>query len=63
MNITELNREQIVELKQGYLIQQADENGFSPSWGELANADELITDDEVIDFFGSVEFSDDDFAE
>lgn len=61
MKIIELNREQIVELKQGYMIQQADENGTSPSWGELANADELITDAEVIEVFGSVEFSDDDF--
>lgn len=64
MTFGELNREQIVQLKQDLLCEWAmGEDGLgTPSWGELANADELVTDEEVKEAFGHCVFTEEDFV-
>lgn len=62
MKFDDLNREMIIELKQAYLVQRewGDENK-GISWNEIANADSLVSDDEICAFVGDCEFSTDDF--
>lgn len=43
MTVHELSRDQLIELKQHMLCEQG-----SPSYGELADADELISDEKVL---------------
>ena len=52
MKVTELSRDELIELKQRYLMEKRDEaHEDEPSYGELAIVDELISDDEIyIDF-------------
>lgn len=57
MTFNELNRDQLIELKQHMLCQRGD-----PSWGELADADSLISDEEAFAEYGDVEFVPEDFA-
>jgi hypothetical protein len=59
--VKELTREQLIELKQNYLTQKMDEKGESPSYGELAEADQTVTDDEIYAEYDGTMFSDDDF--
>lgn len=63
MKVTELNREQLVCLKQQYLCDWYDsfpfENG--PSYQELADADKEIPDELVFDYFEGFDFVPDDF--
>lgn len=65
MNVTELSREQLIELKQTYLTELEDcgehEDVIGVSWGELANADELVSDDIIFDKYAGIIFTDDDF--
>ena len=61
MNVTDLNREQLTELKQAYLTEIFDRDGLSPSWGELADADELIPDAEIYEAYEGYIFSAGDF--
>lgn len=62
MDVKELSREQLVELKQNYLTELADKrNGEGVSYGELANADELVTDEEIFLFYAGVDFVSEDF--
>ena len=68
MNITELNREQIIEVKQRYMVELADDGMYqevtgneSPSWYDMATADILIPDDVVFDHYAGTEFTADDF--
>ena len=58
MKVTELTRDQLVQLKQGYFCGRPEE----PSWEELAQADTLITDEEIFSAYEGVEFSADDFS-
>lgn len=63
MTVKELSRDQLSELKQRYLddkIQQ--EEGRTPYMGELANADELVSDEAVFAAYEGVVFSCDDFV-
>ncbi|MBO7509942.1 MAG: hypothetical protein J6T35_02055 [Bacteroidales bacterium] len=71
MNVTDLNREQLTELKQNYLCQLADEGMFAemlnvdydaPSWGDLANADEIVPDDVIFEHYRDSDFVEDDFC-
>lgn len=71
MNVTELNREQLTFLKQAYMTQLADEGTFAemfgvdydePSWGDLANADELVPDDVIFDHYEGADFVEEDFC-
>lgn len=45
MNVTELNREQLVELKQTLLTDRNNAKGVGTSYDELANADALVSDE------------------
>ena len=63
MTLYELNEDQIHELKEALLCQIYDEMlDASPSWGELANADEIISAGLLVAFYDETEFSNDDFC-
>ena len=56
MTLKELSAEQKLELKQNFLAKDND-----VSYGELTCADELVSDEELEEEYGNVEFTDDDF--
>lgn len=58
MSVFELNRDQLTQLKQAMLFDRLD----GPSWGELAAADTLITDEEAFEVFADTSFTPDDFT-
>ena len=58
MDVHELNRDQLIQLKQNLLC----EREHNVSYGELAAADELITDAEVFDHYAGTMFVEDDFT-
>ena len=55
--VRDLSRDELIELKQHMLC----ENEQSPSYGELADADLLISDEALFERFDGTEFSKDDF--
>lgn len=61
MSVEELDREQLTQLKQNMLMERMDAEGESPSWGELAEVDALITDEEVQQEYAGTEFVTADF--
>ena len=70
MDVLELSREQLVELKQNYLTQLANEGSFaevldvdydSPSYNDLQNADEIVPDDVVFKNYEGIDFTNEDF--
>lgn len=70
MDVTELSREQLIELKQNYLCSLDDSGDYSEvfdvdhigvSYSELLNADDIVPDDVVFDNYCGVIFCDDDF--
>lgn len=65
MDVTELSREQLVELKQNYLCSLADSGDcsevFDVSYSDLLNADDIVPDDVIFDNYCGVIFCDDDF--
>lgn len=69
MNVTDLTREQLIELKQNYLS-ELDGSGElkevagldSLGYDELARADEIVSDELIFEHYGGVSFVDDDFA-
>ena len=58
MTLSELTSEQKLELKQALLL----EREGSVSLEEMANCDELVTDEELEAKWGSVSFTEDDFS-
>lgn len=62
MSVQELNREQLEELKQAYYSFELDQHGQSPSWEELIDIDDYVTDEEVTDAFDGTDFVTDDFC-
>ena len=58
MKASELDREQLLQLKAEYYNNRHPEG---VSFGELANIDELVTDAEVIETYGGIEFTEEDF--
>ncbi len=61
MTVKELTQAQLLALKQAYLMERLDrEENRCPSWGELADADELVSDEEVFSEYEGVMFSEDD---
>lgn len=61
--VSELSREQMIELKQNYLDQhllEVEDRGIS--YDELANADNIVSDDMIFQTYDSFIFSDDDFC-
>ena len=70
MTIKELSKDQLHELKERYLMKLADEGTFAevigvdydaPSYGDLANADEIVPEDVIEREYGNVTFVADDF--
>ena len=61
MFVDKLNREQLVELKERMLCDQLAEKGEGASYRELAKADELISDDAVMEAYRHTNFTADDF--
>lgn len=61
MYISELNRDQLTELKQSYLIQQNEETGDDTSYDELARADSIISDEVIQEAYSGINFTEDDF--
>lgn len=57
MKLSELNEEQVIQLKSKILT----EKDNNVSYGELANAAILVTDEELEEYFGGIEFVDEDF--
>lgn len=58
MSVKELNREQLIELKQNYYCNVLENNA---SYGELADIDNLVSDNEIYDYYNSTMFVKDDF--
>lgn len=58
MKVKELNRQELIELKQNYYC---NELGNSASYGELADIDNIVTDEEIFNFYDYVDFVKDDF--
>jgi len=62
VSVKELSREQLEELKQAHLcLVLEDIEGRAPSCGELARADEIISDETVYNVYAGTVFSADDF--
>lgn len=70
MTVHELNREQLIQLKQDYLCQLADCGEFAeivgvdydcPSYGDLAAADEIVPDDVIFRIEEATNFVEEDF--
>ena len=57
MTVKELNRDQLIELKTTYYMNKHE----NVSWGELANIDELVSDEEVYNGYDYITFTEDDF--
>lgn len=57
MNVHELQRDQLIELKQRYLCEHG-----NPSWGEMADSDELVADQVIFDEYEGVDFTEDGFS-
>lgn len=62
MTYDELNDGQRAELKQRILEERDNRHPDGPSWGELANAGEIISDEEARKWAEGMEFSEDDFT-
>lgn len=70
MYVTELTRDQLVELKQKYMAELVNEGMFAeimdrdydePSYGDLAEADDIISDDFIFEHYAGIYFVPDDF--
>ena len=61
MRLKDLSGDQKLQLKQDILTRRMDEKGESPSYGELADADDLVSDKELEDEFGGTEVVPEDF--
>lgn len=70
MTISELTRDQLIQLKCYYMAELVNEGTFAevmgrdydePSYGDLADADELIPDDVIFEHYRDFNFVEDDF--
>lgn len=70
MTVSELTRDQLIQLKQDYMEQLADCGEFAevmgvdydePSYGDLEGADELIPDSLILERYSGTVFVEDDF--
>lgn len=59
MGVRELNRDQLIELKVQYLM---DIHNGNVSYGEIAEADDIVSDATVYEYYSGYTFSPDDFA-
>ena len=58
MKVNNLSRKMIVELKGKYLCETQE----SVSWGEIADADKIVSDEEVFSYYADDDFTEDDFG-
>ena len=58
MTVYDLNRDQLIELKQNYYSETYNNN---PSYDELADVDNLVSDQEIYDEYAGTDFVPDDF--
>lgn len=61
MTYDELNGDQKVELKQRILTERNEQRGEGTSYVELADADDLVSDEDARDWAEGMAFSEDDF--
>lgn len=61
MKLSELSADQKLELKQNLLEKKNEAKGEGTSYGELADAGQLVTDAELEAEYGNTEFTGDDF--
>ena len=57
MSVYELSKNQLIELKQNYLC----EVQKNVSYGELCDADNIISDEEIFQTYSCTDFSSEDF--
>lgn len=57
MGVNDLTRDQLVQLKQSYYC----EHNENVSWGELADIDNLVSDEKIKDEYSHTTFVEDDF--
>lgn len=62
MKFEELSRDQKTDVKQRLLCERLEEEGRTPSCGELADADATISDEECEKAFANTEFVQEDFS-
>ena len=62
MRFCDLTNEQRLELKQRILTERNEQRGGGTSYGELADADDLVSDEDARDWAEGTEFSPDDFS-
>ena len=60
MSVTDLNRAQLDELKIALLFERA--AGDPITWGEIAQASDEISDNDVILYYEGIVFSEEDFS-
>ena len=58
MSVKELTREQLIELKQRYYA----ERNENVSYGELADIDNLVSDEKIENEYGNTMFVEEDFC-
>lgn len=70
MDVHDLSRDQLIELKQNYFTELVNEGTFAevvgrdydePSWWDLANADDIVPDDVIFRNYEGIHFVNDDF--
>lgn len=65
MYVDELNRKQLIQLKETYLDELNEageyEEIIGTSYDELINADDIVSDDIIFEHFCGIDFSEDDF--
>lgn len=57
-SVKELSREELIELKQSYYTNK----NKNVSWGELADIDNLVSDEEIFEEYADTDFVDEDFS-
>ena len=59
MKISQLNVEQLEQVKVHYWTEK---NGENISYGEIANIDNLVSNEEIFEAYGHMDFTEDDFS-
>lgn len=70
MTVRELNRQQLTELKGNYFAELVNEGTFAevigrdydePSYGDLAEIDNIVSDEFIFEHYDGIDFVNDDF--
>ena len=61
MGVKDLSREQLIELKEHYYMFNKFDEEIDVSYYELSLINELVTDEEIFDYYSTTTFSNDDF--